>query len=61
MMHMSRRFVFIFANNADPDEMQYYAVFHLRIHYLPKYLFKGIQNKKGQCMNLIKENKIIGN
>ena len=38
----------IFANIADPDEMPYFAAFHLGLHCLPKnmYLFVGIQNEK---------------
>ena len=29
------------ANSADSDEMQHYAAFHLGLHCLPKYLFRG--------------------
>ena len=32
---------FTFTNSVDPDEMQYYASFHLGLHCLPKYLFRG--------------------
>ena len=39
--------VSIFANSADPDEMQHFAAFHLGLHCLPKYLFTGMQNEKG--------------
>ena len=35
------------ANTADPDEMQLYAAFHLGLHCLPKYLFRGFQCTKG--------------
>ena len=35
------------ADIADPDEMQHNAAFHQDLHCLPKYLFTGIQNKKG--------------
>ena len=28
--------VLIFANSADPDEMQHHAAFHLGVHCLPK-------------------------
>ena len=31
----------ILANNADPDEMQHHAAFHLGLRCLPKYLFRG--------------------
>ena len=43
---MSLKIVFILTNSADPDEMPY-AAFHLGLHFLPKYLFNGIQNVKG--------------
>ena len=33
------------ATNADPNEMN--AAFHLGLHCLPKYLFKGFQHTKG--------------
>ena len=29
------------ANSADSDEMQQYAAFHLGLHCLPKYLYRG--------------------
>ena len=29
------------ANSADPDEMPHYAAFHLGLHRLSKYPFKG--------------------
>ena len=35
--------LFYLKNSADPDEMP----LHLDLHCLPKYLFTGIQNKKG--------------
>ena len=38
----------ILANSADPDEMQRYATFHLRLHCLPKFMFRGFQYTKGQ-------------
>ena len=28
-----------------------YVAFHLSLHHLPKYLFAGIQNKKGYDNN----------
>ena len=34
-------------NSADPDEMQRYAAFHLGLHYLQKYPFRGFQYTKG--------------
>ena len=35
------------ANTTDPVEMPHYAVFHLGLHCLTKYLLAGIQNKIG--------------
>ena len=43
----SLKIVLVLANSADPDEMRYYAAFHLDLHCLPKYLFRGFQNTKG--------------
>ena len=38
--------------NADPDEMQlqHNTAFHLGLHCLPKYLFRGFQYTKGYCI-----------
>ena len=33
--------LFTFTNSVDPDEMQHYAAFHLGLHCLQKYLFRG--------------------
>ena len=44
---LSLKVVLILANTADPDEMQHYAAFHLGLHCLPKYHFKGCQYTKG--------------
>ena len=30
-----------YANSVDPDEMQHYAAFHLALHCLQKYSFRG--------------------
>ena len=38
---------FTFTNSIDPDEMQLYAAFHLSLHCLQKYLFRGFMNAKG--------------
>ena len=38
----SLKVVLIIANSADPDEMQQDAVFHLGLHCLPEYLYKGL-------------------
>ena len=37
----------ILANSADSDELQHYAAFHLGLHCLPKYPFRGFQYTKG--------------
>ena len=37
----------ILANSADPDEMQQYAAFHLGLHFLPLYQFRGFQYAEG--------------
>ena len=31
----------------DPDEMQHYAAFHLGLHFLQKYSFRGFPEYKG--------------
>ena len=38
---------FTFINGVDPDEMQHYAAFHLRLHCLQKYLFRVFSEYKG--------------
>ena len=38
---------FILTNSADPDQMQYYAAFHLALHCSPKYPLRGFQYTKG--------------
>ena len=35
------------ANSANPNEMQHYVSFHLGLHCLPKYPFRGFQKNKG--------------
>ena len=40
LLFMSLTVDLIFANSADPDEMQQYAAFHLGLHCLPKYPIK---------------------
>ena len=46
-LFLSLKIVLILANSADPDEMQHYAAFHLGLHCLPKYLFRGFQYTQG--------------
>ena len=40
-------FVFKLANSADPDEMPRFAAFHLGLHCLQKYPFKGFKSTRG--------------
>ena len=42
---------FVLMNSADPNEMLQYAVFHLGLHSLPKYLSASIQNEKGKTVS----------
>ena len=35
------KFFFTYTNSIDPDEMLHYAAFHLGLHCLQKYLFRG--------------------
>ena len=39
--------LFNFTNSADPDEMPLNAAFHLGLHCLQKYPFRGFPNTKG--------------
>ena len=39
---------FTFTNSVDSDEMQHYAAFHLGLHCLQKYFFRGFPNTKGE-------------
>ena len=38
---------FTFTNSVDTDEMQHYAAFHLGLHCLQKYSFRGFPEYKG--------------
>ena len=54
----------IFFNSIDSDEMQYYAAFHLGLHCLQKYSFRGFPKYKGLMMLLyiiVDEGLIIDN
>ena len=44
---LSQKIVFDFANRVDPDEIVHNVVFHLDLHCLPKYLFRGHHFTKG--------------
>ena len=39
--------VLTFKNSVDPNEMQHYAEFHLFLHCLQKYSFRGFPITKG--------------
>ena len=43
----SLKIFFNSANSAEPDEMQHYAAFHLGLHCLPWYPFRGFQESIG--------------
>ena len=45
--------LFTFSNSVDPDEMQHCAAFHLGLHCLQKYLFRGFPNTKDLSSLLI--------
>ena len=38
---------FTFTNSVEPDELQHYAAFHLGLHCLQKYSFRGFPYTKG--------------
>ena len=44
---LSLRIVFTLTKRVDPDERQHYETFHMRLHCLAKYLFRGLQYTKG--------------
>ena len=46
ILFLSLKIDLVLANSADPDEMLHYAAFHLDLHGLPKYLFRGFQSTK---------------
>ena len=45
---LSLKIEFSLANGVDPDEMLYYAKFHLGLHCLPKYSLRGFSVGCGQ-------------
>ena len=45
---LSLKVVLIVENSADPDEMQHYTAFHMGLHRLPKYSFRGLQYTNGK-------------
>ena len=42
------RSFFLLINKVDPDEMQHYAAYHLGLHFLQTYLFRGFPENKEQ-------------
>ena len=42
----SLKIVLISEKSVDPNEIQHYAAFHLCLHCLQKYSFRGFQNTK---------------
>ena len=43
---LSLSIILMFANKADIDEMQQYAAFHLALHCLPEYPFRGFRTPR---------------
>ena len=46
-LFLSLKIALTTAKSVDPDEMLPYTAFHLGLHCLPKYMFRGFQNTKG--------------
>ena len=46
-----REIVFFLANSEGPDEMPRFVAFHLGLHCLSKFSFRGFQNTKGFNIN----------
>ena len=44
--NLSLKINFELANSANPNEMPHYAAYHLSIHCLAKYIFRGFQSTK---------------
>ena len=44
---LSLNVVLILLNSADPHEIQLYAAFHMGLHCLPKYSYRGFPEYKG--------------
>ena len=44
----SQKIDFVLVNSANPDEMPHYVAFHLGLHCLSKYPFRGFWSTKGQ-------------
>ena len=52
IVFISLKIDFVFAKSADPDEMQHNAAFHLGLHCLRKYPFRGFLSTMGQVKDL---------
>ena len=48
IVFLSLKIDFVLVNSADPDEMPHYVAFHLGLHCLSKYPFRGFWSTKGQ-------------
>ena len=46
IVFLSLKIDFVFASSTDPDEMPHYTAFHLALHCLLKYPFRGLQSTK---------------
>ena len=44
IIFLSLKTDFVLANSADLDEMPHYVTFHLSLHCLPMYPFRGFQS-----------------
>ena len=47
IVFFSLKIDFVQANSANPDEMPHHAAFHLGLHCLLKYPFRGFQSEMG--------------
>ena len=48
IIFLSLKIYFFLAKRAHHYEMPHYAAFHLGLHCLPKYLFRGFPSSKGE-------------
>ena len=47
ILFLSLKIDFVIVKGADPDEMPHYVAFHLCLHCLPKYPFRGFYSPQG--------------
>ena len=57
-IYQSLEVVLILANGVDPDVIQHYVVFHLVLHCLPNYPFRGFQYAQGLIFSIMLERKM---